>query len=478
MADSKWATNLGWSFIALGFFSSIIFPPLGFGCCFLGAIFLAIGGMQAVQNTGFDQGSVKLVQNEAGQWVWGASANQNGSIAYNSQDNQILSRVIKEIRDGKSLNTLEDNELDILANAYGITSGSAMQKIEALENSELAASALLLGSTAGSVAMVDIPEPVTAKSKVEQIKQIAKEKVSEELNVDVDEIIESDSNEVNDILLDQLSKEIRKRDLTPKGFIELADLNQDDSLDAMEIAGALTAAIGMTIPVFLIQNTLSQFDIDNDEKLNVSELNLLWDKLGIEYEDEIVEEEVIEEEVIEKEIETEQEVEEVVSEEIEITENIHEENLVDEYAEEIVEEIEPTENQNDEVVLMEEPKESSEDLTSDIDTDFERFIVELSEAVLSSDRRNILKRQTHGYTFSFKISKFERTLLGNPEYRGGQSIHGLIDGGPFEGVVRIPKSMDETILNYKEGSSVNIQGSISDYMPSLNRCVIDATHLF
>jgi len=89
-----------------------------------------------------------------------------------------------------------------------------------------------------------------------------------------------------------------------------------------------------------------------------------------------------------------------------------------------------------------------------------------------------LKRQTHGYTFSFKISKFERTLLGNPEYRGGQSIHGLIDGGPFEGVVRIPKSMDETILNYKEGSSVNIQGSISDYMPSLNRCVIDATHLF
>ena len=88
-----------------------------------------------------------------------------------------------------------------------------------------------------------------------------------------------------------------------------------------------------------------------------------------------------------------------------------------------------------------------------------------------------MENQTHGYKFSFKISKFERTLLGNPDYRGGQSVHGLIDGGPFEGVVRIPKSMDEIILEYKEGSIVEIQGIISDYMPSLKRCVIDATHL-
>ncbi|MEL0100975.1 MAG: hypothetical protein VW862_04685, partial [Euryarchaeota archaeon] len=165
-------------------------------------------------------------------------------------------------------------------------------------NSELAASALLLGGTASTAAMIDTPEPVTVKSKVEQIKQVAKDKIGDELNVDVDEVLESDSNEVNDILLDQLSKEIRKRNLTPKGFIELADLNQDDSLDAMEIAGALTAAIGMTIPVFLIQNTLSQFDIDKDKKLSVSELNLLWDKLGIEYEEEILNEEVFEEEII------------------------------------------------------------------------------------------------------------------------------------------------------------------------------------
>jgi len=472
MSDSKWAANLGWTFIGLGFVFTIIFPPLGFGCCFLGAIFLAIGGMQAVQNTGFDQGSVKLVQNEAGQWVWGASAEQGGSIAYNSQDNQILSRVIKEVRDGKSLTTLEDNELDILSNAYGITSGSAMQKIEALENSELAASALLLGGTASTAAMIDIPEPVTVKSKVEQIKQVAKDKIGDELNVDVDEVLESDSNEVNDILLDQLSKEIRKRNLTPKGFIELADLNQDDSLDAMEIAGALTAAIGMTIPVFLIQNTLSQFDIDNDKKLSVSELNLLWDKLGIEYEEEILDEELIEEEIV-----TEESVEEVVSEDVEITEIIEEETSDIESTEEIVEGIESTETYQDEITSIEVPKEDFYELTPDIDTDFERYIVELSEAVLSSDRRKILENQTHGYKFSFKISKFERTLLGNPDYRGGQSVHGLIDGGPFEGVVRIPKSMDEIILEYKEGSIVEIQGIISDYMPSLKRCVIDATHL-
>ena len=42
----------------------------------------------------------------------------------------------------------------------------------------------------------------------------------------------------------------------------------------------------------------------------------------------------------------------------------------------------------------EEPKEGFYELTPDIDTDFERYIVELSEAVLSSDRRKILEKQT------------------------------------------------------------------------------------
>ena len=126
-----------------GFFTLGLFPPLGFACCFLGMFIAGIGGMQSVKNSGLGENQVKLVQDEMGQWVWKSDDTVSKSMAYNSQDNQILSRVIKEIREGKSLATLEDSELNILSEAYGITSGSANQKIEALENSEAAIMGLL-----------------------------------------------------------------------------------------------------------------------------------------------------------------------------------------------------------------------------------------------------------------------------------------------------------------------------------------------
>ena len=49
--------------------------------------------------------------------------------------------------------------------------------------------------------------------------------------------------EVDDLLLNQLSKEIRKRDLTPRKLIELADMDNDGMLDSNEIAGALSAQL-------------------------------------------------------------------------------------------------------------------------------------------------------------------------------------------------------------------------------------------
>lgn len=477
MANSSWTSNLGGMLIIGGFFTLGLFPPLGFACCFLGMIIAGIGGMQSVKNSDLGQNQVKLVQDEMGQWIWKSDDTVSKSMAYNSQDNQILSRVIKEVREGKSLARLEDSELNILSEAYGITSGSANQKIEALENSEAAIAGLLLGGGAGVAATAgsvnQIPEPVTVKDKVEQMKNAARKHL-EGLDIDVDEVMESESEEVDDLLLNQLSKEIRKRDLTPRKLIELADMDNDGMLDSNEIAGALSAATGMSIPVFIVKNSLGKFDTDSDEKLNEEELGVLWNRLGIEYVEEVVEDE---HEVIEEIVQEEPEVTEEIQyeEEYNVSEQDH---VEEEYVEEVIEteEIEIIETPIQDEAQIDVFSEDGNDLTDGIDTRFEQFIVELSEAVLSSDRRKILENQTEYHTFTLKISKFERTLLGDPEYRGGQSVHGLIDGGPFQGVIRIPKDMDEEILSHNVGSEIIIQGKISDYMPSLKRCVIDCVN--
>ncbi|RAH13339.1 MAG: hypothetical protein CMB20_004920 [Methanobacteriota archaeon] len=480
MANSSWTSNLGGILIVGGFFLLGLFPPLGFACCFLGMFIAGIGGMQSVKNSGLGENQVKLVQDEMGQWVWKSDDTVSKSMAYNSQDNQILSRVIKEIREGKSLATLEDSELNILSEAYGITSGSANQKIEALENSEAAIAGLLLGGGAGVAATAgsvnQIPEPVTVKDKVEQMKNAAREKLGEEFDIDVDKVMESDSGEVDDLLLNQLSKEIRKRDLTPRKLIELADMDNDGMLDSNEIAGALSAATGMSIPVFIVKNSLGKFDTDSDEKLNEEELGVLWNRLGIEYVEEVVEDET---KVVEEFVQEEPEItEETQSEEQEYHVS-EQEHVEEEYIEEAIEteEIEIIETPIQDEAQVDVFSEDRNDLTDGIDTRFEQFIVELSKAVLSSDRRKILENQTEYHTFTLKISKFERTLLGDPEYRGGQSVHGLIDGGPFQGVIRTPKAMSEEILSHNLGSEIIIQGKISDYMPSLKRCVIDCISL-
>ena len=484
MADGSITSQIGGTFITIGIFSMFFFPPLGFSCCFLGFIFLAIGGMQNMQNNDQVGGAVKLIQDESGQWVWKSETPEVSSFAFNSKDNQILSRVIKDVRDGKNLNQLQEYELDVLANAYGFTSGSAMQKIEALENSELASQALMLtgaGAAAATTSTIiqqnnSIPEPVT---KLNYVKETAEERlkniVEEHIAIDAEKVISGDADIKNDIILQQISAEIRKRNLTPQGLIDLADLNNDGELDAEEIAAGMTAMLGMAIPVFIVSSVIERFDLNSNKKLDVEELKILWEKLEIEYEEPVVDEgyeETFSEEEIE---ETLEEVAKVESEETIEEDEVH---IAEEFVPEdmdLEEEFEDEVIFEEEEVHVEEDEYSEEILSEGIDTEFEKLIQMLDEAILSSDRRKILQEQTHEYKINLKITKFERTLLGDPEYRGGQSVHGILDGGPYQGVVRIPKALDEEILSLNEGSEITVMGSISDYMPSLKRTVVDAS---
>ena len=145
--------------IFAGLFSSIfgISEDLGSACCGLGVCGLVLGGLASAAGgaTSAAQGKMVLQQDATGEWKWTANnlqgeqqQVQGRAAQYNDQSNQIMSRVIKEVRDGKKLEELEDSELDIVSGAYGINSGSRTQKIEALHNSDLAKKGLELGAVA------------------------------------------------------------------------------------------------------------------------------------------------------------------------------------------------------------------------------------------------------------------------------------------------------------------------------------------
>ena len=87
----------------------------------------------------------------------------------------------------------------------------------------------------------------------------------------------------------------------------------------------------------------------------------------------------------------------------------------------------------------------------------------MESARFSSERKALMDKQTSEFLVTLKVEKMERTLLGDPKYRGGQSVHGLLDGGPYTGVVKVPVELDEKILSLKEGDHVQFWASLVDF---------------
>ena len=506
MSDTEtpknWLSSAGVSAVGLGFFILLLEmilgtdSGLGAGCCCFGVFGVVAGSIVSSAGAAVSSdGKMVLKQDTTGQWNWVANSGMeipqpvNTASNYNDQDTQIMSRVITEVRNGKSLEQLDSNELGIVASAYGIDSGSDKQKIEALHNSDLAKMAMKLGAVgvaggAGAVGAAHIIKSgrERAAQRAEELREQGREKLQE--NIDAgkykinSKLPKAESGEeatdvAHNIVLDQLRKLIQEKDLTPEKMLELGDINKDGKLDPQEIATALTVATGFSVPVFVVSDAMKDFDLNADGTLNYSELNELWNKLGLgDNQEQQVDDEIdaVLEEIEDKGEESLDESEQIAIEEGQqetVAEEVSETSIEEEIEEiPIEEEIIPVEV--DESVLTDE-------LTEGIDTEFERFVLEMEGARFSSERKTLMEKHGNDFMINMRIQKMERTLIGDPKYRSGQSVHALIDGGPYVGVVKIPVELDEIILQHKEGDEIKVMARLVDFSPSLKRPVLEAS---
>ena len=186
-------------------------------------------------------------------------------------------------------------------------------------------------------------------------------------------------------------------------------------------------------------------------------------------EEEIVEEESIEEELIEEEPMIEGRCNRCGHEKPldELKFNFGVCDCCDQYKEEVTSTDEP---QSPPAIIIE-----AIELDEGINTPLEMAIETMENARLSSERRAIMAAENSVHMVTLKISKFEKTLLGDATYRGGQSVSGLIDGGPYEGLVKIPVELDEEIMACKDGDTITLYARIVDFSPSRRRPVLEAT---
>ena len=487
-----WAATIGLVIVVIESAIGTTDSSIGSACCCLGIFGMIAGGIVSANGAAVSSdGSMVLKQDSSGQWNWVKNQVEGDSAGaashFNDQNTQIMSRVISEVRNGKSLQELETNELDIIASAYGVESGSREQKIEALHNSSLAKSALKLGvlgvaGGAGAVGAARIIQSSreSAIERAEELREQGREKLRENIEagkyninskIPTTESGEQATDVANNIILDQLRKQIEQRNLTPESLFEMSDANKDNKLDAIEIAGAMTAATGFAVPAFIVSDAMKDFDLNDDETLDIEEVRQLWTKLGFEVE------------TVQQF--SDEEIDNVLDEVDEDVSEVIEEEMVEEHAEEPaeIEEVEDQEVEHYEPEPIAEPEEiptvvsQSNELSEEIETEFEKLVLEMEGARFSSERKALMEKQTSEFLVTMKIEKMERTLIGDPKYRGGQSVHGLLDGGPYNGVIKIPVEHNEQILSCKEGDEIQVWASLVDFSPSLKRPVLESSEI-
>ena len=512
---NNWVSTAGGWAVGIGFVTMMLESAfigesaIGTSFCCLGIFGLIAGAI--VSNSGAavsSDGAMVLKQNSTGQWEWMPNSNipepvvNDPAANYNDQNTQIMSRLVSEIRGGRTLQDLDDNELSIVANTYGVNSGSKQQKIEALHNSVLAKSGLKLGAigVAAGVGAVGASSIIKsgrerAIARAEELREQGREKLQENIDagkyninsrLPTSESGEEATEVAHNLVLDQLRKQIEQRGLTPEILFQIADMNKDGKLDANEITGAMTAATGFAVPVFIVSDAMNDFDLDKDGKLDLSEVNKLWEKLGFEPEtdNEFSDEEIdaVLEEVDSVENDTASQEQLIAEQEARLLAEQEAARQAEEEAR-VQAELEAARLEEEVAEHTAEPESTPEvhdgsgELTEGIDTEFERLVLEMEGARFSSERKTLMEKQTAEFLVNLRIEKMERTLIGDPLYRGGQSVHALIDGGPYVGVIKIPVSFDEKILEHKAGDEIQVWAKLVDFSPSLKRPVLEASEM-
>ena len=105
-------------------------------------------------------------------------------------------------------------------------------------------------------------------------------------------------------------------------------------------------------------------------------------------------------------------------------------------------------------------------------TDHSSLVEALSGARLLSEFNEIVAQSTV-QTCTIKIEKTERSLMASGEYRGGQTITGVMDGGDHVVTMRFPVGESDFIEGLKVGQKVIAEGSIYRWSGALKQANLE-----
>lgn len=122
--------------------------------------------------------------------------------------------------------------------------------------------------------------------------------------------------------------------------------------------------------------------------------------------------------------------------------------------------------------LNHETKDKDDEFVPNIDEYTEQMIHELEKTRLSSESQDIIDR-CEERSVVLKFKERSRTLLASGEYRGGSTIQGEIDGGPYSAEIRLISEENEFVESLKEGQLITCHAKIIRWSSGLRQATLE-----
>ena len=295
------------------------------------------------------------------------------------------------------------------------------------------------------------PEITAWRSQVaDKAKKAAQEKVSQ--------IVSNVDPRMAEMIKQQFGQWLQNSGLSTAEITSKIDTNTDGMLSRDELNNFIENLSGSKPPEWVSDTVISILDADGNGVIEVQEL---WGYLeSIGFEKPIIVDPIIEEES--KEPITEEDFDNMLDE-IEVP-------PVEIDDEPVLEEIEISNEIHQEQVEIEQ-----EEQKPSVTTSIEHTIERLQSTRLHSEANSVIDASQPG-NCSLSIQRVERNLMVMDHYRGGMTLVGLLDNGPYSVSVLFEPQYNDIIEN-SAGKTAHFVGKLHDWSSGLRQAKLKGKDL-
>ena len=352
--------------------------------------------------------------------------------------------------------------------------------LNSLSNSELANLAIeFVGDAPPShVPRETVIEILSQQPEINSWRENLKQKAVEAAKNKIRNVANNVDPRMANMIKQQFGQWLQNSGLSTVEITTKIDTNSDGMISRTELNNFIQNLSGTQPPEWVSETLISILDKDQNGVIEVQEL---WDYLGaIGFEVPVIQEPVTEEMVVE---------EPVIEES---TEEMHEKDVyedaewsdeseidIDQEIKEIpdiphVEETDTITQAEQKPVIVVENGNDIEELPS-INTSIEMGIEKLHSTRLHREAIGVIESTEPG-NCTIMVERIERTLMVMDSYRGGMTVVGLLDNGPYTVAVLFEPNYNDQIETLV-GKKISFSGALYDWSSGLRQAKLKGSNL-